>query len=167
MSRNATITRFVALSISFLAASCAHPTLIQTDPPGAELYIDGVQVGITPYTLQDTPGSGDRYEIVIQKSGYQIVQSTLRQDQFSWPRGIASVTCGLCSFGLGCLGLLTWSWQLQDQYSFVLQPAAAATSQPALPSSEPSGVGEPEGDGQPDGDGEPQETPVVPISFGY
>lgn len=114
-------------------SSCAHTALIESDPPGAELYVNGTQVGVTPFTLQDTPGGGDRYEIVLQKPGYQIVQATLQQDQFSWPRGLASMACGTCTLGLGCLGLL-WSWQLEDHYSYVLETATKA------PDSAPSGM---------------------------
>lgn len=139
------------------ALSCAHAALIETDPPGAELYVDGTQVGITPYTMQDTVGGGDRYEIVLKKPGYKIVQETLVQDQFSWPRGVASIGCGVCTLGIGCLGLL-WSWELQDRYSFVLEPLPAAEGgergQPAsAPAQEAPAEEEPDD----------QQQPMVPI----
>ncbi|MBN2359621.1 MAG: hypothetical protein JXR83_09200, partial [Deltaproteobacteria bacterium] len=77
------------------------------------------------------------YEIVLQKPGYRIKQATLQQDEFSWPRGIAAVACGACTFGLGCFGLL-WSWQLKDRYAFTLEPAAAETPPASSPSSTPA-----------------------------
>jgi hypothetical protein len=133
MSRNATLGLVGIFSALFALTSCTHGALIETIPPGAELYVNGVQVGITPYTLTDTVGSGERYEIVLQKTGYRIKQATLQQDEFAWPRGIASVACGACTLGLGCFGLL-WSWQLKDRYAFTLETASAggdATSGPA------------------------------------
>jgi hypothetical protein len=136
MLRKPTARPPLALLALLAWPACAHSALIESDPPGAELYVNGTQVGVTPFTLEDTPGGGERYEIVLQKPGYEILQATLQQDQFSWPRGVASIACGACTLGLGCLGLL-WAWQLQDHYSYVLKPAGSgptsAASQPAEP----------------------------------
>lgn len=117
---------FALVGIALLTG-CAHTARIASEPPGAELFVDGVQVGVTPFAIEDEVGSGQRYEIVLKKPGYRIVQTTLVQDQFAWPRGIAALACGVCTLGAGCLGLL-WSWQLQDSYSFVLESISAEGS---------------------------------------
>lgn len=124
MYRKVSSTSVSLVTIALWLGGCSHTALIETDPPGAECYVDGVQVGITPYQLTDTVGAGRRYEIVLQKPGYGIVQETLAQDQFAWPKGVASIVCGTCTLGLGCLGLF-WSWHLQDRYAFILEPAAS------------------------------------------
>lgn len=137
MSRNATLGLAVSLTALTALAACTHGALIETIPPGAEIYVNGVQAGITPYILTDTVGSGERYEIVLQKQGYKIRQATLQQDEFSWPRGVAALACGACTLGIGCFGLL-WSWQLKDRYAYTLEPAGAGGGPTSGPASAPS-----------------------------
>jgi len=142
-----------SIGVCLAALGCAHAALVETDPPGAELFVNGTQVGITPYAIQDTVGGGDRYEIVLKKPGYAIKQETLIQDQFSWPRGVASVACGACTLGLGCLGLL-WSWELQDRYSYVLEPLPASSEQSSSAPSDEASSGPSSAPGDEGGSGE-------------
>jgi len=140
MSRNATLQLAVSFTALTVLSACTHTALIETMPPGAEIYVNGVQAGITPYTLMDTVGSGERYEIVMQKQGYKIRQATLQQDEFSWPRGIASLACGACTLGVGCFGLL-WSWQLKDRYAYTLDPVGEHGGTASAPASTPTAPG--------------------------
>ena len=39
-------------------AGCASSTVLQSQPPGARLFLNGVPVGTTPYTMTDTNMSG-------------------------------------------------------------------------------------------------------------
>ena len=139
MRRNALYSIISIAAVACCSLGCAHATLIESTPPGAEVYVNGVQVGVTPYTLTDTVGGGERYEIVLRKPGFRIHQETLQQDQFNWPRGIASVACGACTLGLGCFGLM-WSWQLQDRYAFTLEPMAADAAPDSNPAAAPPEV---------------------------
>lgn len=60
---------FAVLAV-ILFNSCASSTLITSEPPGAELYINGQHVGKTPFTYSDTRIIGNTVDITLEKEGF-------------------------------------------------------------------------------------------------
>lgn len=73
------VAAFMALVM--LITSCASTTLIQSDPSGAKLYLDGEVVGRTPYTHTDTKITGTATHVRLQKEGYEEFHSVFVRNE--------------------------------------------------------------------------------------
>ncbi|MFN3403467.1 MAG: PEGA domain-containing protein [Cytophagaceae bacterium] len=63
--------RLIILLLSAgILSSCASTTLIQSEPAGAKVYIDGNYVGQTPYAYTDRKITGMRTNVMLEKEGY-------------------------------------------------------------------------------------------------
>lgn len=73
MIKHATSKKSIAivLAISILFASCVSTTLIQTEPPGATVFIDGQRLGVTPFSYSDTRIIGSVVNLRLEKEGYE------------------------------------------------------------------------------------------------
>jgi len=73
------------LSVFFAAlilfSSCASTTLIQSEPNGGDLYLNGLKVGKTPYTHSDTKIVGATTTIKIKKEGYEELNTIMARDE--------------------------------------------------------------------------------------
>lgn len=65
---NTTVSLMLASSI--LLSSCASTTIIQSNPSGAKVYLNGEPAGVTPYTHQDTKLVGTTTSLKLEKEGY-------------------------------------------------------------------------------------------------
>lgn len=61
--------------------SCSSNTIIKSNPPEAELYIDGKNVGKTPYRYSDKKIIGMKTYIKIEKEGYKVLDTTFRKNE--------------------------------------------------------------------------------------
>lgn len=102
------------------AAGCAHTTRLETDPPGAEVYVNGQRVGVTPFEMQDSPGFGDDYEVSFRKDGYELKSVTLTQDQWKVPALVLAGVLAPCSCGLSALYFVPRSRTLEDRYGYAM-----------------------------------------------
>src|SRR4051812_40599743 len=117
-----TLNKSIALA-AFTAVffACAHQARIETDPPGAEVYVNGEQVGISPVEMTDEPGWSREYEITIKKPGYELTQVTVSQSEFNPTALAAAGICGACTLGIGALYFVPRSRHLEDRYRYVLR----------------------------------------------
>ena len=69
------------LSASVLWSSCVSITLIQSNPSGAKLYLNGEPVGTTPYTHQDTRIVGSTTAVKLEKEGYAPLNTSFTRDE--------------------------------------------------------------------------------------
>jgi len=67
-------------ALMFLS-SCASTTLIQSEPNGANLYLDGMKVGETPYTHSDTKIVGATTTIKMKKEGYKDLDAIMSRNE--------------------------------------------------------------------------------------
>ena len=51
-------------------AGCASSTVLQSQPPGARVFLNGVPVGTTPYTMTDTNISGTATQVRLEYPGF-------------------------------------------------------------------------------------------------
>jgi hypothetical protein len=71
----------IIMSSLFIFSSCASTTLISSNPNGANLYLDGMNVGTTPYKLTDTKITGAETSILIVMDGYQDFNGLLKKNE--------------------------------------------------------------------------------------
>lgn len=64
-------TTALLLAGCILLASCSSKTLIQSNPSGAKVYLNGEAVGTTPYTHEDTKIVGSTTSVKLEKEGYE------------------------------------------------------------------------------------------------
>jgi hypothetical protein len=75
--------RFPAIAAVTLCAftGCASTTVLQSQPPGALVKINGVQVGTTPYTHSDTKIVGTTTPIRLEAPGYKPMDVMIQRNE--------------------------------------------------------------------------------------
>ena len=65
----------------FLGACAPHQALIQSDPPGAMVTINGKTVGATPVYYDYNLSTGSQHQVQIAHQGYEPVDLTIKADK--------------------------------------------------------------------------------------
>ncbi|SHJ37316.1 PEGA domain-containing protein [Malonomonas rubra DSM 5091] len=66
---------------AFLCACAPHQALIQSEPPGAVVTIDGKEIGETPVRYDYALSSGSQHQVTISQQGYEQVDLTIKADK--------------------------------------------------------------------------------------
>lgn len=74
-------TTALILAASVLLASCSSRTLIQSNPNGAKVYLNGESVGTTPYTHEDTKIVGSTTTVKLEKEGYEPFNTSFSRNE--------------------------------------------------------------------------------------
>ena len=111
MKRTNWVTSITLLCVVFLAG-CASMTTINSVPSSVEIWVDGMKVGNTPYTHNDTDLSFSTKTIQLKENGYQDFTGIIKRDKMNATNAIISF---LCFFP----GLL-WSWEYPPSYTFTM-----------------------------------------------
>lgn len=69
------------LAGSILLVSCSSKTLIQSNPSGAKVYLNGEAVGTTPYTHEDTKVVGSTTIVKLEKEGYEPFNTSFSRNE--------------------------------------------------------------------------------------
>ena len=109
-------TAFVLLMAIF--TGCASTTIIQSVPEGAKLYVDGMFVGSTPYTLRDTKITGASTSIRLEAEGYESLFTYIHKDE--------EVNVGAIVGGVFFWIPFLWIMQYRPNYMYEMQPVSAA-----------------------------------------
>lgn len=64
-----------------LLVSCSSKTLIQSNPSGAKVYLNGEAVGTTPYTHEDTKIVGSTTTVKLEKEGYETFNTSFARNE--------------------------------------------------------------------------------------
>jgi hypothetical protein len=119
----------LAASFPFIAAvtlgafaGCASSTVLQSQPPGARVVINGAAVGNTPYTITDTKIVGSTTQIRLEYPGYQPLDVTLSRNE--------ELDVAALIFGILLLVPLLWVMKYQPAHVYQLQPAGAWQGSP-------------------------------------
>jgi len=67
------------LVMVFLIAGCTHATLINSNPSGASIVIDGNDLGLAPVTFNDTSGVPKTFILKVKKPGYKEINVPIKQ----------------------------------------------------------------------------------------
>lgn len=104
----------VVLSTTILLSSCASTTMIQSTPSGAKLYMNGEQVGTTPYTHTDTKIVGSTTTIRLVVEGYQDFYSVLQRNE--------QLSVGALIGGIFVLVPFLWIMEYKPSHMYELTP---------------------------------------------
>jgi len=96
-------------------AGCASSTLIQSQPPGARVYVNGAAVGNTPFTMTDTKIVGSTTAIRLELPGYQTLDTTISRNEELDALALVG--------GIFLLVPFLWVMKYQAAHNYQLQPA--------------------------------------------
>ena len=65
----------------FTLASCTSGTRITSEPPGADVFINGQLVGETPYYHEDSKVSFSKLNVTLKKEGYLDFNTVIVKDE--------------------------------------------------------------------------------------
>ncbi len=72
------------------ASGCAHTMIIETEPPGANIAIDGKSVGESPVVTTQYTSTGGRLHVTADAESYETATVTVTQSEwFLWPAILA------------------------------------------------------------------------------
>ena len=104
----------VLFSALIFFSSCASSTLIKSEPPGAELYIDGRHVGRTPFLHTDTKIVGSRTSITLEKEGYEPLNTYFTRSE--------EADVGAIIGGIFVWPVFLWVMKYYPEHSYELWP---------------------------------------------
>lgn len=96
------------LALVLACSGCAHSMQIRSDPPGAEVFVDGEKIGTTPMTWQEPVGDEGAYDVEVRR-GSQSERFTVAKT--GWSVETAALVGGACiggSFAAGVVGGILW-----------------------------------------------------------
>ena len=108
-----TVSLFLAAAI--LLSSCASTTMIQSNPSGAKLYLNGETVGKTPYTHTDTKIVGSTTTVSLKKEGYETLNTSFSRDE--------EVDVGAIIGGIFVLVPFLWTMKYKPTHTYELSPS--------------------------------------------
>ncbi|MBI1947261.1 MAG: PEGA domain-containing protein [Deltaproteobacteria bacterium] len=115
-----------------LSAACGHAVVIDSDPPGADIKINGDALGPGPVTYNETTGWEKVYDIEASKAGFKTTRKQLKQTEWNIPvvasAGVCSLLLGTPATIVGALPLvgLFWARQLPDKVTVSLDKGGTA-----------------------------------------
>ena len=102
--------------IAVLAQSlfgCSSSTVISTEPSDADLYINGMKVGKTPYTYADTKIIGSTTSLKFKKEGYKDFEVALKRNE--------EVNVGTVIGGIFFLAPFLWVMEYLPSHHYELE----------------------------------------------
>ena len=127
-----------ALVITSFGLACSHSVIIDSDPTGAEIKVNGEKIGVAPVTYNETTGWEKVYDLEASKAGFKPTRKQVKQQEWNMPVTVASgIGAFACIYFLGLppiVGLL-WARQLPDRVVVILDKGAAGGDTPAPSSS--------------------------------
>ncbi len=108
----------VALVTLATVTGCVSTTLLQTQPTGARVIVNGVPMGTTPYTLADTNVVTTVTRLRFEYPGYQPLDATIARDEEIDPVPLV--------VGIIVWPVLLWVLRYHPTHLFVLEPANGA-----------------------------------------
>ncbi|MGV8962437.1 MAG: PEGA domain-containing protein [Candidatus Saccharimonadaceae bacterium] len=122
-----TKTASVVLAGAILFCSCASSTMIQSTPNGAQVYLNGENVGVTPYSHSDTKIVGSTTTVKLEKEGYETYNTSFSRDE--------SADVGAIIGGILVLVPFLWTMKYKPTHSYELSPLQKG-NQPTISSVE-------------------------------
>lgn len=110
----------VCLSLVVALTGCSHVAVIDTDPSGAEVRVNGEKIGTSPVMFRETTGWEKAYDVEAYKPGYKKTRRMLHQTEWNMPIVAASVG-GFLFFCWPAIGGLLFARQLPDRVVIPLE----------------------------------------------
>lgn len=120
---------FAIILLTVFTSACAQQAAFVSTPPGAKVFVDGEQIGVTPCAFDYTLGQNDRHEITIAKEGFEEVDFVVTTDEVDTTARNRWLVAGAVWSPLW-LGTI-FTKKLKDTYDFALRaepPKMTATA---------------------------------------
>ena len=105
--------------ISLFVSGCARQAMMFSYPSGAEVSVNGEQVGFTPCSYEYSLNAGDRYKVEVKKPGYRTTNTEVVANQSDKKARSKWLAAGLVWSPLW-LGTL-FTKRLHEEYMFNLK----------------------------------------------
>jgi hypothetical protein len=117
--------------LAMFTSACAQQAAFVSNPPGAQVFIDGEEIGVTPCAFDYKLSQTESHEVKITKQGYNPVEFVVVADEVDTKARNRWVAAGAVWSPLW-LGTI-FTKKLKDTYDFALleepQQMTAAASQ--------------------------------------
>jgi hypothetical protein len=111
------------LACSMFFTACVSTTVINSNPKGARLYLDGEPVGTTPYQHSDTKIIGSTTMVRLEADGYETFHGQFTRDE--------EVDAGAVVGGIFVLFPFLWTMKYKPSRTFEMIPLGGYDEQPA------------------------------------
>ena len=112
--------KMIAIALlALLTSACAQQAAFVSTPPGAKVFIDGREVGVTPCNYDYKLGQNGKHDVRIAKEGYDAVDFTVVTDEVDSEARNRWLVAGAVWSPLW-LGTL-FTKKLKDSYDFALR----------------------------------------------
>lgn len=109
----------LVLAGAILFASCSSSTLIQSNPSGAKVYLNGEYAGVTPYTHTDTKIVGSSTQVRLEKEGYETLNTAFSRNE--------DADVGAIIGGIFFLFPFLWTMKYKPVRTYELVPSGNAS----------------------------------------
>ena len=72
---------FIIILLATFTSACAQQAAFVSTPPGAQVFIDGQEIGVTPCAFDYNLSKNDSHEVTISKPGYDQVNFVVITDE--------------------------------------------------------------------------------------
>jgi hypothetical protein len=114
---------FIILLLATFTSACAQQAAFVSTPPGAQVFVDGQEIGVTPCAFDYQLSQNDSHEITIAKEGYEPVDFVVKTDEVDTEARNRWLVAGAVWSPLWIGTLFTK--KLKDTYDFALQAEPA------------------------------------------
>jgi len=110
---------FIILLLTTFTSACAQQAAFISTPPGAQVFVDGQEIGVTPCAFDYKLSQDGRHEITIAKEGYEPVDFVVKADEVDTEARNRWLVAGAVWSPLWIGTLFTK--KLKDTYDFALK----------------------------------------------
>ena len=71
----------IIVLLATFTSACAQQAAFVSTPPGAQVFIDGQEIGVTPCAFDYNLSRNDSHEVMISKQGYEQVNFVVTTDE--------------------------------------------------------------------------------------
>lgn len=124
----------IIVLLAIFTSACAQQAAFISTPPGAQVFIDGQEIGVTPCAYDYKLSNNARHDVTIAKEGYEPVTFVVETDEIDTEARSRWLAAGAVWSPLWIGTLFTK--KLKDTYDFALRtepPQMTAAANPALP----------------------------------
>lgn len=110
---------FIIILLATVTSACAQQAAFVSTPPGAQVFIDGQEIGVTPCAFDYKLSQNDSHEVTIAKQGYDPVNFVVVADEVDTAARSRWLAAGVVWSPLW-LGT-AFTKKLKDIYDFALR----------------------------------------------
>ena len=114
---------FIVILLAIFTSACAQQAAFVSNPPGAQVFIDGEEIGVTPCAFDYKLSNNAEHEVTIAKDGFEPVNFVVVTDEVDTEARTRWLAAGAVWSPLW-LGTI-FTKKLKDTYAFALRSEPA------------------------------------------